>query len=77
MSLYVHIFGRGFGFALGSWDSFTMQRVYVQLTWLRRMVVKRQWMLAGTHDGGLEFSVRHEGHRQGWRLRGPVEHFEY
>jgi hypothetical protein len=71
------IFGRGFGVMFNTFDPAQSRKIVAAVLRMRHGVVTRRITLASCSDGGLEFTVQ-RGHRtQGWRLRGPVEHFEY
>ncbi len=77
MTFMIQAFGRGFALEFNSFDPVRLQKHYFRWTRLCRGIVVRQIAFASVEDGGLEFFVRTKARTQGWRLRGPVEHFEF
>jgi hypothetical protein len=78
MTIYLSIFRRGRSLQVREQDH--MNEVFVFLRWtkLRGGIVQRQLSLeSSAYDGGIQFRRLKDGRNQGWRLRGPVEHFEY
>lgn len=77
MIFHLQIFGRGFAFMFRTWDPMESCTTYASIAWLRRGSITCQYSFRAADGGGLEFMVRRKHTVQGWRLRGPVEHFNY
>lgn len=77
MTIYFSIFGRGRLLTVHEFDMDRDCMVYFRLGKLRRGLVVRQISFEGTNDGGVMFRRTKDGRSQGWKLQGPVQHFDY
>lgn len=78
MIIHLAAFKRGIAFRYRELDWQRMQgTIIVSFAWLRNGSVAKEYRLTNMECGGLEFCVQTNGHLQGWRLRGPVEHFNW
>jgi len=78
--LQFHFCGYGFYLRFGGYDISECEKnlFCLALFWKARgHWPTRRYKLTNPLHGGLEFSVMKRNKTQGWRLRGPVEHFEY
>jgi hypothetical protein len=77
--IHLAIFGCGFLFRLGGLEIAECKHniFHAALYWRGIYWPRIAIQLAAIDDGGLEFLVRRKSKVQGWRLRGPVQHFEY
>jgi len=76
MIFHLQVFGRGITIVCSAWDPVECCKTYFSVGWLRRQTVTTQYSFRTADRGGIEFMVRRKHQVQGWRLRGPIEHFE-
>lgn len=77
MTVHLSIFGRGRTLVINNFDACVSRQVYFAWMKQRRGIIKRVLAIEASDDGGIRFRRLKDGRTQGWRLRGPVEHFEY
>lgn len=76
------IAGRGWFLGLNFYDATTARQIYFAFKRMKGNAITHARTLEQSEDGGLVYTVNNydgktgRNRSQGWRLRGPIEHFE-
>lgn len=77
MTIFISIFGRGRALVINDEDCTSSRHVYFSWSKIRKGgAVERISLESDIYTGDLLFRRVRDGREQGWRFRGPVEHFE-